>query len=481
MLLAAGAASGAQPAVVQHLTAVGTGPLEVALGPNGNAVWFTEGSAGTLGKITDHSNYSRFFIPTRNSRPVGITAGPDGDLWFTESRANRIGHVVALRVREIRIPAPGGDPRGIAAGPDGALWFTEVGPNRIGRITTAGQFRQFRLHTPHAVPSRITTGSDGALWFTETGANAIGRITTGGVTREFRLPHPGAKPFGIAPGPDGALWFTEPGVHSIGRITTAGVITQYPLSAGSTPKGITLGADGNLWFTDPGTNTIGQITTSGTITTYALGTARSGAVGITTGIRGQIWVAESGTRSLAQLDIGQPRTQYVSVGATFIQQNPPRATPGTTVRWTVMGPRAQSITDATGMGKFDSGPLAVGAAFSHTFTAAGDYPYRSTTSGLHATYKIVPLVVPASGATSTSVSVTWASQPAPAGFAYDVQVQRPGGGEFTDLHTGTTAASGAFTPDAGKGTYSFRARLVDVGLSPVIATGWSSAIAFTAS
>ena len=93
----------------------------------------------------------------------------------------------------------------------------------------------------------------------------------------------------------------------------------------------------------------------------------------------------------------------------------------------------------------------------------------------------MPLVVPASGATSTSVSVTWASQPAPAGFAYDVQVQRPGGGEFTDLHTGTTAASGAFTPDAGKGTYSFRARLVDVGLSPVIATGWSSAIAFTAS
>ena len=36
------------------------------------------------------------------------------------------------------VPAPPLAPRGITAGPDGALWFTERGASNIGRITTAG-------------------------------------------------------------------------------------------------------------------------------------------------------------------------------------------------------------------------------------------------------------------------------------------------------------------------------------------------------
>ena len=35
-----------------------------------------------------------FPIPTGNSDAVGITVGPDGNLWFTEFDANKIGQVV---------------------------------------------------------------------------------------------------------------------------------------------------------------------------------------------------------------------------------------------------------------------------------------------------------------------------------------------------------------------------------------------------
>jgi virginiamycin B lyase len=34
-----------------------------------------------------------FPIPTADSQPVGITAGPDGNLWFTELRGNNIGQL----------------------------------------------------------------------------------------------------------------------------------------------------------------------------------------------------------------------------------------------------------------------------------------------------------------------------------------------------------------------------------------------------
>lgn len=45
--------------------------------------------------------------------------------------------VLAQTITEFPIPTANGEPFGITAGPDGALWFAE-GVGQIGRITTAG-------------------------------------------------------------------------------------------------------------------------------------------------------------------------------------------------------------------------------------------------------------------------------------------------------------------------------------------------------
>jgi hypothetical protein len=74
----------------------------------------------------------------------------------------------------------GAQPADITAGPDGNLWFTEPGINGIGRITLAGVVTEFSAGiSAGASPSGITAGPDGALWFTEPGVNSIGRITPG--------------------------------------------------------------------------------------------------------------------------------------------------------------------------------------------------------------------------------------------------------------------------------------------------------------
>jgi streptogramin lyase len=74
----------------------------------------------------------------------GITAGPDGNLWFTEYHGDRIGRInpTTGEVTEFSDGITAGAyPNGITAGPDGNLWFTEIIGNRIGRITTApGRF-----------------------------------------------------------------------------------------------------------------------------------------------------------------------------------------------------------------------------------------------------------------------------------------------------------------------------------------------------
>ena len=79
----------------------------------------------------------------------------------------------------------------ITAGADGNLWFTVLGQDRIGRITPSGAVTEFSAGiTASGVVSVlmrpfITTGPDGNLWFTEPDADRIGRITPSGVVSEY--------------------------------------------------------------------------------------------------------------------------------------------------------------------------------------------------------------------------------------------------------------------------------------------------------
>jgi streptogramin lyase len=208
---------------------------------------------------------------------VEIFPGPDGALWFTENKTNKIGRITTSgAVTEFTIPTANSGAEGIAAGPDGALWFTENKANQIGRITTSGAVTEYATPTPGSLPAGITAGPDGALWFTESGnaVNSIGRITTSGAITETAIPTKDSLALGIAQGPDGALWFVENQVGKIGRVSAtpaAAVITVDTTSDvvdGNTASISTLlaneGSDGHISLREailaanatPGLNTI---------------------------------------------------------------------------------------------------------------------------------------------------------------------------------------------------------------------------------
>src|ERR1700737_133301 len=115
---------------------------------------------------------------TASAGPEGITAGPDGNLWFAEFNRARIGRITPLGVVTEFSTGIIGSPFGITAGPDGNLWFTESNGDRIGRITPLGVVTEFSTGiSPGAQPVGITAGPDGNLWFAEQSGNRIGRIT----------------------------------------------------------------------------------------------------------------------------------------------------------------------------------------------------------------------------------------------------------------------------------------------------------------
>ena len=279
-------------------------PSGITAGPDGN-LWFTDQSVSRIGRITPLGVVTVFEAGiTAGAVPFDITTGPDGNLWFTEYNGNRIGRITPSGVvTEFSAGISAfAYPWGIATGPDGNLWFTESqGANRIGRITPLGVVTEFSAGiSAGAQPIGITAGPDGNLWFTEASGNRIGRITPLGVVTEFSAGiTAGAVPVDITTGPDGNLWFTEELGNQIGRITPLGVVTEF--SAGITndarPRHITPGPDGNLWFTEL-RDRIGRITPLGVVTEFSAGITPSALpLGITAGPDGDLWFTEaSGSR-----------------------------------------------------------------------------------------------------------------------------------------------------------------------------------------
>ena len=235
------------------------------------------GAAAQTGSIVERA------VPTANSQPVSIVAGPDGNLWFTEFRGNKIARMtIGGDVTEFPIHTANSQPDDMDVGPDGNVWFAEVLGNRIGRITTAGSISEFLVPTPNSRPTVVAAGPDGNLWFTERGTiatpgNKVGRITPEGLITEWTLPNPGSRPLGITAGPDGNVWFAEQAGNRIGRIDPAsGTISEFPLpNPNSQPWEITGGPDGNVWFTEFSGNRIGRITRDGVITQFAVPTPAS--------------------------------------------------------------------------------------------------------------------------------------------------------------------------------------------------------------
>jgi len=90
-----------------------------------------------IGKMTPEGKLTVYQIPTKGSRALGITAGPDGNIWFVEEDGNKVGKIsTSGHISEYPIPTSGSRPQGITACPDGTVWFTEFAVNKIGRMST---------------------------------------------------------------------------------------------------------------------------------------------------------------------------------------------------------------------------------------------------------------------------------------------------------------------------------------------------------
>ncbi len=305
----------------------------IAAGADG-ILWFVDSGQDKVGRITQSGAITEFDLPSDVGGPYGIGAGPDGNIWLT---TNALGQGRPDSILKVRADGTvtafqagtgtgqsGTGPEHITAGPDGNLWFTEFWTNRIGRMTPSGALTEFPIPTPDSAPRGIVSGPDHAVWFVESGFNrtAIARITTSGVVTEFPIGGNSSdqlQPTEIVAAPDGNLWFnqTRPSAPQgeVGRMSPNGAFTLFPFPKGSRPVGMAVGPDRNVWVTDPGGNTITRMSPSGAFRQFALSRPNAQPVGITSGRDGHVWFTEGG--AIASIGVTVPEAKLSARQFTF--------------------------------------------------------------------------------------------------------------------------------------------------------------------
>jgi streptogramin lyase len=112
----------------------GSDPVGIAIGPEGNA-WVAMWEAGAIDRITPAGARTRFLLPV-GSRPNDLVLGPDGAFWILESGTGRIARMTTTGTVTGEYPVPSGETGqlGITVGPDRNIWFTDPEAAMIGRL-----------------------------------------------------------------------------------------------------------------------------------------------------------------------------------------------------------------------------------------------------------------------------------------------------------------------------------------------------------
>jgi virginiamycin B lyase len=241
---------------------INTHPHGLGLGPDGQTLWFTGKSTGTVGRINPNGSVDHFALPTVGSVPIYIVAGPDGAMWCTELVGNVIARITADgKIVEYPIGPTAKRPDGtvnsrpiaITPAPDGkSMWFSEEAGNKIGRIGMDGRMTEFPVPKLHGntILAGLTFDRDGNLWTQAyvdpnndlpEGADAIVKIDKAILSAEdadissipvtfYQVPTRDTVMHRITEGPDGALWFTELAVDQVGRLEflTAAAAAKRP-------------------------------------------------------------------------------------------------------------------------------------------------------------------------------------------------------------------------------------------------------------
>ncbi|HVH15586.1 MAG TPA: hypothetical protein VNA15_07720 [Candidatus Angelobacter sp.] len=270
---------GAKPVPVYNFTSI---PSDIFYDQNRNRVWFLEDDNLAYYDASNGQTTIEHSFP--GGSPQYMTNSTDGRIWITLLGSNQIvaydpSGIVSPQFFDA--PATGASLQGIATGPDHTIWFAETTAKKIGHIIPCQSLTcsVTDYGPPPGIditfPIQLAVDSQGIVWFTDHGGSQFGsfnpstlvwRVFGIGYCSESYNPDCGVGlPNAMALDSNGMVWFSE---HFAGRVAkydpSTGSLTEYFVPATTLPYVWWMWpGPGNLvWFTAFGLGRIGNVNAS---------------------------------------------------------------------------------------------------------------------------------------------------------------------------------------------------------------------------
>jgi virginiamycin B lyase len=196
--------------------------LNTAAFDQAGILWFT-GQSGIYGRLDPKSGKIQVFEAPKGRGPYGITATPQGDIYFASLAGSYVGHLDTStgKVTVLEPPTPRQGARRVWSDSKGQIWVSEWNAGQVSRYTpSTGAWRSWRLPGDSPRAYAVYVDDKDMVWLSDFGANAVLRFDPKTETfQSFAGSAPGAEVRQIL-GRPGEVFAPESGIDRLMVIRT---------------------------------------------------------------------------------------------------------------------------------------------------------------------------------------------------------------------------------------------------------------------
>jgi virginiamycin B lyase len=245
----------------------GSRPHGVIVGPDG-APWITDGGLNAIVRV-DQASMAVDVFPLPASAPDANlnTAAFDGDgvLWFTGQNGWYGRLDPDDGVIEVFAAPRGIGPYGITATPDGEIYYSSLAGSYLGAVDRdTGEVHVIAPPTAGAGLRRVWSDSSGRLWVSEWNVGQVGMYDPKtGDWREWPLPGDAPQAYSVYVDEADIVWLTDFTANAIVRFDPASeLFTSFPADSQPAEVRQMLGRAGEVWGAESAADQLVVVRTS---------------------------------------------------------------------------------------------------------------------------------------------------------------------------------------------------------------------------
>jgi len=244
----------------------GSAPHGVIAGPDG-AAWITDSGLNAMVRYDPASGKVTVYpLPEETGYTNLNTAAFDGagTVWFTGQNGIYGRLDPASGALEVYDAPEGRGPYGITATPEGDIYYASLAGSHIARVDTeTGEATVIEPPTADQGARRVWSDSKGDIWVSEWNSGQVSRYTpSSGAWQSWKLPGDDPKAYAVYVDDQDIVWLSDFGANAMVRFDPASeTFEQFASSAPGANVRQILGRPGEVWAPESGTDRLMLIRT----------------------------------------------------------------------------------------------------------------------------------------------------------------------------------------------------------------------------